>query len=57
MQILSDVIEIKLAETPTREHIENYILSNYGDIIRWAIIETKANSIKLCITYEKPASK
>lgn len=52
--ILSDVIRIPFKAPLESEQIEKYLTDNYGEIIRWAIIEIAEDKLKVCFSYVKP---
>lgn len=52
-QIISATIMINKPESITTEYIENELTKKYKAPLRWAIIESKNDKLKLCITYEK----
>lgn len=52
-QIISDIAIIDKPEILEPETIENILISRYGILIRWAIIEVLETKLKISITYEK----
>ena len=52
-QILSETITIDKPEKVTVQSVENILKDKFGDVLRWAIIETGENTFKICLTYEK----
>lgn len=53
ISIVSDVISIEKPATLSTSNIENILETNYGSLIRWAILDITESDIKICITYEK----
>lgn len=51
-EIISDIVTIQLNNVNTSE-IEKNLLLNYGEIIRWAIVDVDKNDLKISVTYEK----
>lgn len=52
-EIISDIITIHVDNIKTNE-IETNLLRNYGEIIRWAIVDADCNNnLKISVTYEK----
>ena len=51
--IVSDVISIEKPVALSTSNIENILETNYGSLIRWAILDITESDIKICITYEK----
>lgn len=51
-QIISDTITINKPETIDTEYIEKELKNRYNEPLRWAIIESTNDTMKLCITYE-----
>lgn len=52
-EIISDIITIHVDNIKTNE-IETNLLRNYGEIIRWAIVDVDCNNnLKISVTYEK----
>lgn len=52
-KIVSDTISLNLATPFDNFEIENLLSQNYGEIIRWAIIDVVKNGIKVSVTYIK----
>lgn len=51
--ILSDIIWISPVNIANRDEIEEILTKQYGNLIRWAIVDIKDNSLKISVTYEK----
>lgn len=54
--INSDVIWITTTNPLSREEIEQQLTKEYGNLIRWAIIDVVEKQLKICLTYEKTGS-
>lgn len=54
--INSDVIWITKTNSLNRENIESQLSKEYGELIRWAIIDKQDDKLKICLTYEKTGS-
>jgi len=50
-QILSDIFEIKHSKVRTASDIERLLGENFGEIVRWAVIEANDNTLKLSFSY------
>lgn len=46
-KILSDVVFIK-----KELHIEQFLKENYGEIVRWAIVDVTDSDYKIAFSYE-----
>lgn len=51
--IVSDIIWV---ETSNPFDVEKTLISQYGKLIRWAIIDIQDNKFKICLSYEKAGS-
>lgn len=52
-EIISNIITIRVDNIKTNE-IEAKLSQNYGEIIRWAIVDVDSNNnLKISVTYEK----
>lgn len=52
-EIISNIITIRVDDIKTNE-IETKLSQNFGEIIRWAIVDVdNNNNLKISITYEK----
>lgn len=54
-QILSTIVHIQKPEIINTKVIEDLLHSQYGELIRWAIIGSTDNKFKISITCEKDA--
>lgn len=54
-QIMSTIAHIPRPESLNTQIIEELLQKRYGELIRWAIIDSDANELKISITYEKDA--
>ena len=54
--INSDVIWLTTTNSSSREDIEDQLTKDYGNLIRWAIIDKQDNKLKICLSYEKAGS-
>lgn len=51
-QIVSDIAIIEKPSEFTTQNIEQILETQYGKLIRWAIIEVLDNKLKISVTYE-----
>lgn len=54
-RILSEITYIDKKDDLSTEYIEQNLKAKYGELIRWAIVDIKADKLKICLTYEKNA--
>lgn len=51
-QIVSDIAIIEKPREFTTQNIEQILETQYGKLIRWAIIDVLDNKLKISVTYE-----
>lgn len=51
-QIVSDIAIIEKPGEFTTQNIEQILETQYGKLIRWAIIDVLDNKLKISVTYE-----
>ncbi len=51
-QIVSDIAIIEKPSEFTTQNIEQILETQYGKLIRWAIIDVLDNKLKISVTYE-----
>ena len=51
-QIVSDIAIIEKPREFTTQNIEHILETQYGKLIRWAIIDVLDNKLKISVTYE-----
>lgn len=52
-QIVSDTIKITTTEPVSTDLIENEIKKNFGEVIRWAIVNCEENCFTVSFSYIK----
>lgn len=55
-KILSEITYIDKKELLSTDYIEQNLRAKYGELIRWAIVDTQVDKLKICLTYEKSGS-
>lgn len=52
-RIISNFAYLDIRANLTSKYIEDKLSEQYGSIIRWAIVSTDNQRLKICFTYEK----
>lgn len=52
-RIISNFTYLDIRDNLTSKYIEDKLSEQYGSIIRWAIVSTDNQRLKICFTYEK----
>jgi hypothetical protein len=52
-RIISNFAYLDIRDHLTSKYIEDKLSEQYGSIIRWAIVSTDNQRLKICFTYEK----
>lgn len=52
-RIISNLAYLDIRDNLTSKYIEDKLSEQYGSIIRWAIVSTDNQRLKICFTYEK----
>ena len=52
-RITSNFAYLDIRDNLTSKYIEDKLSEQYGSIIRWAIVSTDNQRLKICFTYEK----
>lgn len=52
-RIISDFAYLDIIDNLSSKYIEDKLSGQYGSIIRWAIVSTDNQQLKICFTYEK----
>lgn len=52
-RIISNFEYLDIRDNLTSKYIEDKLSEQYGSIIRWAIVSTDNQRLKICFTYEK----
>lgn len=52
-RIISNFAYLDIRDNLTSKYIEDKLSEQYGLIIRWAIVSTDNQRLKICFTYEK----
>lgn len=52
-QIISETITMNKPENLDTQTIEKALKDKFGELLRWAIIEISADTLKICVTYEE----
>ena len=51
-QMIAETVTIDKPEIIDTQSIETVLKSNFGEPLRWSIVEVGLNTLKICITYE-----
>ena len=51
-RIISDFTYLDITDNLSSKYIEDKLSGQYGPIIRWAIVSTDNQRLKICFTYE-----
>ncbi len=52
-RIISDFAYLDITDNLSSKYIEDKLSGQYGAIIRWAIVSTDNQRLKICFTYEQ----
>lgn len=52
-KIISNFAYLDIRDNLASKYIEDKLSEQYGSIIRWAIVSTDNQRLKICFTYEK----
>lgn len=52
-RIISNFAYLDIRDNLISKYIEDKLSEQYGSIIRWAIVSTDNQRLKICFTYEK----
>ena len=51
--VLTKIIYVDKSPNLSLYNIEQILASEFGPILRWAIVDVTNNKLKICITYER----